>query len=126
MGYEVAHFGLSQWNGVAIASRVGLENVERTFPHQPAFGKPGEEEIQEARALGATCGGVRVWSLYIPNGRGIDDPHMAYKLSWLDTLKENARDSRKTPARNSRSLVTGMLPHAMKTCGILTFSAKIT
>lgn len=92
MGYEVAHFGLSQWNGVAIASRVGLENVERTFPHQPAFGKPGEEEIQEARALGATCGGVRVWSLYIPNGRGIDDPHMAYKLSWLDTLKENARE----------------------------------
>ncbi|MCP3426713.1 exodeoxyribonuclease III [Rothia sp. AR01] len=91
LGYDVAHFGLSQWNGVAIASRVGLDDVERTFPGQPAFGKPGQEEVQEARALGATCGGVRVWSLYVPNGRGIEDPHMAYKLEWLRVLREDTQ-----------------------------------
>ena len=91
MGYDVAHFGLSQWNGVAIASRVGLEDVERTFPDQPAFGKPGEEPVQEARAIGATCAGVRVWSLYVPNGRGLEDPHMPYKLEWLRVLKDHAK-----------------------------------
>ncbi|WP_400160119.1 exodeoxyribonuclease III [Arthrobacter sp. BPSS-3] len=90
MGYEVAHFGLSQWNGVAIASRVGLDDVERTFMDQPAFGKGGKDETQEARAIGATCGGVRVWSLYVPNGRALDDEHMPYKLSWLDTLRSHA------------------------------------
>ena len=91
-GYEVAHFGISQWNGVAIASRVGLEDVERTFPSQPPFGKPGEEPVQEARAIGATCNGVRVWSLYVPNGRGIEDPHMSYKLDWLSALHKDTSD----------------------------------
>ncbi|MFK0073644.1 exodeoxyribonuclease III [Arthrobacter woluwensis] len=90
MDYEVAHFGFSQWNGVAIASRVGLEDVERTFPGQPTFGKGGVNPEQEARAIGATCNGVRVWSLYVPNGRALDDEHMPYKLEWLDTLKANA------------------------------------
>ncbi|WP_427005130.1 exodeoxyribonuclease III [Pseudarthrobacter sp. H2] len=89
-GYEVAHFGLSQWNGVAIASRVGLDDVERTFMDQPVFGKNGKDAVQEARAIGATCGGVRVWSLYVPNGRALDDEHMPYKLSWLDTLRVHA------------------------------------
>ena len=92
LGYEVAHVGHSQWNGVAIASRVGLTDVERTFPDQPAFGKPGEEPVQEARAIGATCAGVRVWSLYVPNGRGLDDPHMVYKLEWLSVLRDRARE----------------------------------
>lgn len=89
-GYEVAHFGLSQWNGVAIASRVGLDDVERTFPGQPPFGKTEATTVSEARAIGATCGGVRIWSLYVPNGRALDDPHMPYKLQWLDTLKDQA------------------------------------
>ncbi|GAA1888510.1 exodeoxyribonuclease III [Paeniglutamicibacter psychrophenolicus] len=88
--YEVAHFGFSQWNGVAIASRVGLDEVERTFADQPAFGKGGVDPVQEARAIGATCGGVRVWSLYVPNGRALEDEHMPYKLSWLDTLNKQA------------------------------------
>ncbi|WP_417233870.1 exodeoxyribonuclease III [Arthrobacter sp.] len=88
--YEVAHFGFSQWNGVAIASRVGLEEVERTFAGQPAFGKGGKDPVQEARAIGATCAGVRIWSLYVPNGRGLQDEHMPYKLQWLDQLRENA------------------------------------
>lgn len=89
-GFEVAHFGFSQWNGVAIASRVGLDDVMRTFPDQPTFGKPGVEAVQEARAIGATCGGIRVWSLYVPNGRALDDPHMPYKLDWLHTLRAHA------------------------------------
>jgi exodeoxyribonuclease-3 len=88
LDYEVAHFGFSQWNGVAIASRVGLDDVERTFPEQPAFGKGGKDPVQEARAIGATCDGVRVWSLYVPNGRGLQDEHMGYKLNWLDVLKQ--------------------------------------
>lgn len=86
-GYEVAHFGLSQWNGVAIVSRVGLDDVQRTFASQPAWGEPA---TVEARAIAATCGGTRVWSLYIPNGRELDDPHYAYKLAWLSQLREQA------------------------------------
>ncbi|MFC9996301.1 exodeoxyribonuclease III [Nocardia sp. NPDC127526] len=91
-GYEVAHVGHSQWNGVAIASRVGLENVDVAFPHQPGFDKDAgaallSTPVVEARALGATCGGVRVWSLYVPNGRALDDPHYTYKLEWLAALR---------------------------------------
>ena len=89
LGYEVAHYGLNQWNGVAIASRVGLDSVERAFPNQPAFGKPGDSAEVEARAIGATCNGVRIWSLYVPNGRGLTDPHMAYKMEWMRQLRTN-------------------------------------
>ncbi|MDA0565453.1 exodeoxyribonuclease III [Streptomonospora sp. S1-112] len=87
LGYEVAHHGLSQWNGVAVLSRVGITDVQIGFPGQPGWGDPA---APEARALGATCGGVRVWSLYIPNGREIDDPHYAYKLRWLEALRDYA------------------------------------
>jgi exodeoxyribonuclease-3 len=85
LGYEVVHSGFSQWNGVAIASRVGIDDVAVGFGGQPDWA-----EASEARALGATCGGVRVWSLYVPNGRSLDDEHMPYKLKWLDTLKGHA------------------------------------
>src|SRR4051812_34084343 len=87
LGYQVAHVGYSQWNGVAILSRVGLEDVEIGFPGQPCW---GEDPDTEARALGATCGGVRVWSLYVPNGRTLSDPHYQYKLQWLAALRETA------------------------------------
>lgn len=91
LGYQVAHVGYSQWNGVAIVSRVGLEDVEVGFADQPGFHKdPEAEQAPEARALGATCGGVRVWSLYVPNGRELTDPHYAYKLNWLAALREDA------------------------------------
>ncbi|GGF94594.1 putative exodeoxyribonuclease III protein XthA [Rhodococcoides trifolii] len=91
IGYEVAHVGVSQWNGVAIVSRVGLENVQVAFENQPAFGKDTETDpVVEARAIAATCGGVRVWSLYVPNGRALGDPHYDYKLAWLDTLRDDA------------------------------------
>ncbi|MCH8626273.1 exodeoxyribonuclease III [Arsenicicoccus piscis] len=84
-GYEVAHHGLNQWNGVAIVSRVGLEDVTVGFEGMPTFGEP--EPVAEARALGATCGGVRIWSLYVPNGRELGHLHYDYKLAWLEQLR---------------------------------------
>lgn len=87
LGYEVAAAGYNQWNGVAIISRVGLEDVQVGFDGMPGYGDP---VTAEARALGATCGGVRVWSLYVPNGRKPDDPHYVYKLDWLARLREAA------------------------------------
>jgi len=82
LGYETATHGTGQWNGVAILSKVGLSDVRRGFS-----GEPGTPEV-EARALSATCGGVRVWSVYVPNGRTVDSPHFAYKLAWLSALRE--------------------------------------
>ena len=89
-GYEVAHVGTSQWNGVAIASRVGLDDVRDSFEGQPAFAKEGDPE-KEARAVGAVCGGVEVWSLYVPNGREIGDPHYDYKLQFLWSLADQVK-----------------------------------
>jgi exodeoxyribonuclease III len=83
-GYEVAAYGEVQWNGVAILSRVGLDDVVRGVAGAPGFPKP------EARAVAATCGGVRVHSLYVPNGRVPDSDHYQYKLAWLAALKEVA------------------------------------
>ncbi|MDR1151525.1 MAG: endonuclease/exonuclease/phosphatase family protein [Bifidobacteriaceae bacterium] len=87
-GYEVAASGVNQWNGVAVISRLGVDDAVPSFPGQPTFGDP---PALEPRALGVTCGGVRVWSLYVPHGRGADDPHMAYKLAWLRALADQAR-----------------------------------
>ena len=87
MGYEVAAFGHNQWNGVAIVSRVGLDHVEHGFDGMPKYGEPLTDE---ARAMSATCGGVRVWSLYVPNGRALGDPHLDYKLEWLSALRTAA------------------------------------
>ncbi|MFN8167905.1 MAG: exodeoxyribonuclease III [Candidatus Nanopelagicales bacterium] len=84
-GYAVAAHGDGRWNGVAILSRVGLDDVTRDLPGQPAF-----DGSVEPRAIGATCGGVRIWSVYVPNGRTVDDPHYAYKLEWLSTLRDTA------------------------------------
>lgn len=88
-GYEVAHVGYDQWNGVAVASRVGIEEIEVGFPGMPTWAGAARPE---ARALGVTCAGVRFWSLYVPNGRALDDPHMAYKLAWLHALAGAGRD----------------------------------
>lgn len=92
-GYELAVHGLNQWNGVAIASRFPLEDVQNEFPGMPGFlkGHDGPDVPREARALGATIDGVRVWSLYVPNGRSLDDPHYRYKLDWLAALTDHAR-----------------------------------
>jgi exodeoxyribonuclease-3 len=78
LGYEAAHHGQGQWNGVAILSKVGIDDVVRGF---------GDND-PEARLIGATCGGVRVYSCYVPNGRALDDPHYVYKLKWLAQLRD--------------------------------------
>jgi exodeoxyribonuclease-3 len=97
LGYEVAVNGDGRWNGVAILSRVGLESVSLGFDGQPPYAPPADEDdpaligappMVEARAIGATCGGVRVWSVYVPNGRSLDSPHYPYKLEWLAALRD--------------------------------------
>jgi exodeoxyribonuclease-3 len=87
LGYEIAASGFNQWNGVAIISRVGIEDVTVGFEGAPGWGEP---LVTEARAIGATCAGVRMWSLYVPNGRKPDDPHYVYKLDWLGRLHDAA------------------------------------
>lgn len=82
-GYEVALHGEARWNGVAILSRAGLADVVAGFPGEPGFPDP------EARAVSATCGGIRVYSLYVPNGREPDSAHYAYKLAWLKALQND-------------------------------------
>jgi exodeoxyribonuclease-3 len=79
LGYESAHHGRGQWNGVAILSRQGIDDVVYGFAE-------GLEQDPDARLLTATCGGVRTLSAYVPNGRALDDPHYQYKLSWMDRL----------------------------------------
>jgi len=80
LGYESAHHGQGQWNGVAIISKVGLDDVRNDF--DDGRGEPDKD----ARVIWATCGGVRVASCYVPNGRSLDDDHYTYKLDWLDRL----------------------------------------
>ncbi|MEO8105703.1 MAG: exodeoxyribonuclease III [Actinomycetes bacterium] len=83
IGYEVAHHGQGRWNGVAVISRVGIADIECGFPGDPGF---PDAATCEARAMAATCGGIRLWSLYVPNGRTPDDPHYAYKLAWFAAI----------------------------------------
>ncbi|HYF27205.1 MAG TPA: exodeoxyribonuclease III [Baekduia sp.] len=81
-GYAVAVHGEAGWNGVAILSRAGLEDVTHGIEGGPGFPHP------EARAVAATCGGIRVHSVYVPNGRAPDSDHYAYKLAWLAALRD--------------------------------------
>lgn len=81
LGYEVAAHGDGRWNGVAVLSRVGVADVRRGLAEEPGYPLP------EARALAATCGGVRLWSVYVPNGREPGHDHYAYKLRWLEALR---------------------------------------
>jgi exodeoxyribonuclease III len=81
-GYAVAVHGEVQWNGVAILSRMGLEDVTSGVAGAPGFPRP------EARAVSATCAGVRVHSVYVPNGRTPDSEHYRYKLAWLAALRD--------------------------------------
>jgi exodeoxyribonuclease-3 len=89
-GYELAHHGEGRWNGVAIASRVGVTDVVAHFgePFRPgATSEVGDDEpLSEARMVSALCGGVRVVSLYAPNGRMVDSPFYRAKLQWYERL----------------------------------------
>ncbi|WP_045745784.1 exodeoxyribonuclease III [Actinoplanes rectilineatus] len=83
LGYATAHHGQGRWNGVALLSRVGLDDVRRGFDGEPGFPEP------EARAVSALCGGIRFTSVYVPNGRTPEDPHYTYKLRWLAALRDS-------------------------------------
>ena len=96
-GYEIAHHGQGQWNGVAVLSRVGLEAVVTNFGRPlEAARDPDSLEVNplaEARMIAASCGGVRVVSLYAPNGRSVGSPHYAAKLGWFELLRGWLRES---------------------------------
>ena len=83
LGYEVAHHGSGRWNGVAILSRIGLEDPVAGFSHAR------EDPAVESRLLSATCGGVRVVTVYIPNGRAVGTEHYQAKLSWMADLRRH-------------------------------------
>ena len=88
-GYDFAQHGEARWNGVAILSRAGLTDVVTGIEGAPGFPQP------EARAVAATCGGIRVYSVYVPNGREPDSDHYRYKLAWLAALRDKiTADSR--------------------------------
>ncbi|MBV8160671.1 MAG: endonuclease/exonuclease/phosphatase family protein, partial [Acidimicrobiia bacterium] len=87
LGYESAHCGQGQWNGVAILSRVGLHEIVAGFSDQ------AEDEVTEARLLWATCMGVRVASVYVPNGRLVGSEHYEAKLQWLERLRRGLEET---------------------------------
>lgn len=90
LGYELAHHGEGRWNGVAIASKVGIDEVVTNFGDPlatPATPDVGDDEpFAEARMIAAICGGIRVASLYVPNGRSVGSPFYRAKLAWLERL----------------------------------------
>jgi exodeoxyribonuclease-3 len=87
LGYDSAHYGEGRWNGVAILSRVGVDDIVAGFSDQT------EDEATEARLLWATCNGVRVGSVYVPNGRVVGSEHYEAKLAWLDRLRRHITSS---------------------------------
>src|SRR4051812_39901850 len=99
-GYELAHHGQGRWNGVAIASRVGIREVVVNFSDPPAA--PGTPELgdyaplTEARMISALCGEVRVTSIYAPNGRTLDSPFYRGKLDWFERLERWFRETRRS------------------------------
>ena len=97
LGYAFAHHGEGRWNGVAIASRVGLDDVVTNFgePLRPAATaeEHDDEPLAEARMIAARCGGVRVVSVYAPNGRALGSPHYDAKLAWFARLERWLRET---------------------------------
>ncbi len=105
-GYELLHHGEGRWNGVAIASRVGISDVVANFGDGPVRRSPGPESIvealeaeasetsiDEARMVSAVCGGIRVVSIYAPNGRALDTPFYRAKLAWFERLARWLRET---------------------------------
>jgi exodeoxyribonuclease III len=96
-GYDVAHHGEGRWNGVAIASRVGIADVATNFgePLRPPAtpDEHDDEPLAEARVIAARCGGVRVVSVYAPNGRSVGSPFYAAKLAWYARLERWLRET---------------------------------
>src|SRR5439155_10457093 len=93
LGYEVATHSTGRWNGVAILSRVGIADERAGLLDEPGYlPEDAMLEATEPRSLGATCGGVRVWSVYVPNGREPSHPHYKYKLQWLAAFRATVAD----------------------------------
>jgi exodeoxyribonuclease-3 len=97
-GYQLAHHGQGRWNGVAVASRVGLADVITNFGvplrADPTPEVADDEPMAEARMMSAVCGGIRVVSIYAPNGRAVDSPFYHAKLGWFDRLARWFADTR--------------------------------
>jgi len=108
LGYELAHHGEGRWNGVAIASRCGLTDVITNFGEPLRATKTADagddEPLAEARMISAVCGGVRVVSVYVPNGRSVGSPFYAAKLAWLERL---TRWVEQTAARDEALVLGG-------------------
>ena len=108
-GYAFAVHGQPRWNGVAILSKAGLDDVRTGLPDEPGFPEP------EARAVSALCGGIRVYSVYVPNGREPGSEHYRYKLAWLIAL-------RNTVAADAGNAATGD-PGEVLVCGDMNIAA---
>ena len=100
LGYEAVAHGNGRWNGVALLSRVGLTDVTLGLDGQPPY-----DDVVETRAVGATCGGVRIWSVYVPNGREPDHDHYAYKLRWFDALKATVESELSAEPARPRAVI---------------------
>ena len=105
LGYTAAVHGTGRWNGVGILCRVGIDDVVRGLVGEPGY-QPEDAmfEATEPRALGATCGGLRIWTVYVPNGRELGHPHYDYKLAWLDALADDRPRRADRPVRRHRRL----------------------
>jgi exodeoxyribonuclease-3 len=98
LGYTATVHGAGRWAGVAILARSASSDVHRGLLEEPGFLAEGALfEATEPRALGITCDGVRIWSVYVPNGREVGHPHFAYKLRWLAALRATAEQELARP-----------------------------
>lgn len=119
LGYEVVHHGHSNWNGVAIASRIGLTDIATSFAGQPPWGEP---PVVEPRAISAVVDGLRVCNVYVPNGRELTHSHYAYKLNWLTALRAAA-----TPWRDDPTVLVGdwnVAPHDVDVWSMKRFAGR--
>ncbi len=99
LGYQVAVHSAGRWNGVAVLSKVGLADVKHGLLAEPGYQAEGTlVPVVEPRAISATCAGIRIWSVYVPNGRAIGHAHFDYKLHWLQALAATVR--REQPERS--------------------------
>lgn len=97
LGYQVAVNSTGRWNGVAVLSRVGLTDVRRGLLGEPGYHAAGALfAVAEPRAVAATCAGIRIWSVYVPNGRAVGHAHFVYKLGWLRALVATVRQERES------------------------------
>jgi exodeoxyribonuclease III len=102
-GYDLLHHGEGRWNGVAIASRVGIADPVTNFGDGPvrdsrsgapvALSEEDFDPLDEARMVSAVCGGIRLVSIYAPNGRVVDSPFYLGKLRWFERLHGWAADA---------------------------------